>query len=535
MKHKIIGFILTSVFILANVGVLTACDPSASKENAPRNAEIVEIESVSISQNEIKIDKPRNYKLSKKSVSLDQKFYLFGLGKITYYVADVSKEKNIVNLSVESTRQCDFLHLSLFENDRYFYYYGILHDDVLGDLKERAANSASLSQSEAAVLLRQTDWYRRANDRATVTAANLPGDTQSSLELLMRYYTAKEEDSSEKDDPVATIVPRELFTEEGKKTGYNGMLGYYIDTLEWPKGSQRFLSEVLVWSNFVEVPAYNSESVVLETKPEFSGYYEYAPNGYAPISTPEDTIVQCEGYSHLSLKNISASVEVIPYNSYMTDGRFVDKDEYVWAVFETDDCLKFGENASLTGYSYVVAKGSRLSVTDKAHPFVEGALAVQSAEWLTAIELSGDQVVNFGYKDHHKHNYFLTTGFIAHFIADRTRHYELNGKRIVRYVKSRTSPDRFYAPDSHEDFYTERHRSRLNVQLCSSGTEVDAIKKLNVQFGVEIVDVDFVLLVRKEWDDGYTRRETYTGAKTELRMAVASFKKDIYYNESENV
>ena len=39
----------------------------------------------------------------------------------------------------------------------------------------------------------------------------------------------------------------------------------------------------------------------------------------------------------------------------------------------------------------------------------------------------------------------------------------------------------------------------------------------------------------KEWDDGYTRRETYTGAKTELRMAVASFKKDIYYNESENV
>lgn len=214
----------------------------------------------------------------------------------------------------------------------------------------------------------------------------------------------------------------------------------------------------------------------------------------------------------------------------MTDGRFVDKDEYVWAVFETDDCLKFGENASLTGYSYVVAKGSRLSVTDKAHPFVEGALAVQSAEWLTAIELSGDQVVNFGYKDHHKHNYFLTTDFIAHFIADRTRHYELNGKRFVRYVKSLTSPDRFYAPDSHEDFYTERHCSRLNVQLCSSGTEVDAIKKLNVQFGVEIVDVDFSSLILKEWYDGMYLK-TYTGKKNELSMATAAMTQDVFYTE----
>lgn len=62
-----------------------------------------------------------------------------------------------------------------------------------------------------------------------------------------------------------------------------------------------------------------------------------------------------------------------------------------------------------------------------------------------------------------------------------------------------------------------------------------ATKMVSFENRVEIVDVDFVLLVRKEWDDGYTRRETYTGAKTELRMAVASFKKDIYYNESENV
>ena len=535
MKNRIIGFILVSVFLFADIGILTACAPTVSKEDAPRDAKIVEIEDVKVFGNSIKIVEPGRYGLSKKSVILGYTFYRFPRSKTTYYVADVRTDKAVVNLSVESTRQCDFLHLALFEGTCYFYYYGIIHDDIFGNLKKNALSEATLSQNIASVLMRQTDWYRRANDRDTTTIEDLPGDTQSSLELLMRYYTAKEKDSSEKDDPVATIVPRELFTEEGKKTGYNGMLGYYIDTLEWPKGSQRFLSEVLVWSNFVEVPAYNSESVVLETKPEFSGYYEYAPNGYAPISTPEDTIVQCEGYSHLSLKNISASVEVIPYNSYMTDGRFVDKDEYVWAVFETDDCLKFGENASLTGYSYVVAKGSRLSVTDKAHPFVEGALAVQSAEWLTAIELSGDQVVNFGYKDHHKHNYFLTTGFIAHFIADRTRHYELNGKRFVRYVKSLTSPDRFYAPDSHEDFYTERHRSRLNVQLCSSGTEVDAIKKLNVQFGVEIVDVDFSSLILKEWDDGYTRRETYTGAKTELRMAVASFKKDIYYNERENV
>lgn len=535
MKNRIIGCILVSVFLFANIGILTACAPTESKENAPRDAKIVEIEDVKVSGNSIKIVEPGRYGLSKKSVPLGYTFYRFPRAKTTYYVADVRTDKAVVNLSVESTRQCDFLHLALFEGTRYFYYYGIIHDDIFGNLKENALSEATLSQNIASVLMRQTDWYRRANDRETTTIENLPGDTQSSLELLMRYYTAKEKNSSE-DDPVATIVPRELFTDEGKKTGYNGMLGYYIDTFEWPNGSKRFVSEVLVWSSFAVVPAFATELACIETKPEFSGYYEYADKGFSATATPADTIVSLEGASHLALKNIFSSVKVVPYNSYSSEGGLIDGDEFIYEVYAVSKGAKFGENATRTGYASVSASGSSLSVTENPHPFVQDALAVRSADWETAIEMIEDQIVNYGYNDRHKDSgHILDNSFLANFVANRLAHYEKNGNKFVRKVESLTSSDRYFTPENHEDFHLENHATQLKAYLLGTGTDMTATKMVSFENRVEIVDVDFVLLVRKEWDDGYTRRETYTGAKTELRMAVASFKKDIYYNESENV
>lgn len=351
----------------------------------------------------------------------------------------------------------------------------------------------------------------------------------------MRYYTAKEKNSSE-DDPVATIVPRELFTDEGKKTGYNGMLGYYIDTFEWPNGSKRFVSEVLVWSSFAVVPAFATELACIETKPEFSGYYEYADKGFSATATPADTIVSLEGASHLALKNIFSSVKVVPYNSYCSEGRLIDGDDFIYEVHAVNKGVKFGENATRTGYASVSASGSSLSVTENPHPFVQDALAVRSADWETAIEMIEDQIVNYGYNDRHKDSgHILDNSFLANFVANRLAHYEKNGNKFVRKVESMTSSDRYFTPENHEDFHLENHATQLKAYLLGTGTNMTATKMVSFENRVEIVDVDFVLLVRKEWDDGYTRRETYTGAKTELRMAVASFKKDIYYNESENV
>lgn len=81
MKNRMIGFILVSVFLFANIGILTACAPTVSKEDAPRDAKIVEIEDVKVSGNSIKIVDPGRYGLSKKSVNLGYTFYRFPPGE----------------------------------------------------------------------------------------------------------------------------------------------------------------------------------------------------------------------------------------------------------------------------------------------------------------------------------------------------------------------------------------------------------------------------------------------------------------------
>ena len=217
MKNRMIGFILVSVFLFANIGILTACAPTVSKEDAPRDAKIVEIEDVKVSGNSIKIVDPGRYGLSKKSVNLGYTFYRFPRAKTTYYVADVRTDKAVVNLSVESTRQCDFLHLALFEGTRYFYYYGIIHDDIFGNLKENALSEATLSQNIASVLMRQTDWYRRANDRETTTIEDLPGDAQSSSNCLCVIIRRKKKIRLKKTIPSRLLFLENFSRKKGKR------------------------------------------------------------------------------------------------------------------------------------------------------------------------------------------------------------------------------------------------------------------------------------------------------------------------------
>ena len=158
-------------------------------------------------------------------------FYKFSNSQTNYYVADLTEEQtSVINISIESWRRAEFLNIAFFEHGKYFYYYDILHDDVFGNIRQNAIDSTELDSDIASVIFRQTDWYRRVDDRKEATTESFQGDMQQSKVWLDSYYRAKQTDEKvprnksrsisstyAMDDPVVNIIPWYEFTKSVRK------------------------------------------------------------------------------------------------------------------------------------------------------------------------------------------------------------------------------------------------------------------------------------------------------------------------------
>lgn len=532
MKKKLLCCFLSCVLLTVCFSTVIIANRAAVTVygETERNETMIRLDEIEVSENGVTICNAEKYSLSFDFIPFDFIFYKFSNSQTNYYVADLTEEQtSVINISIESWRRAEFLNIAFFEHGKYFYYYDILHDDVFGNIRQNAIDSTELDSDIASVIFRQTDWYRRVDDRKEATTESFQGDMQQSKIWLDSYYRAKQTDEKvprnksrsisstyAMDDPVVNIIPWYEFTKKGTKTGNKGALGYYVDTYEVPENSGRFLSEVIVWSNYVETPNFSSDYAIAETLPEFSGYYAYAEKGYPPMETPVDAIVACEGRSHLAIKNVYSKIEVVPYNSYSLNGTFVDRDEYIFGMSAVNGGKKFGTDTSLTGCVSTVAGIASLMALTIPFPGVSGALSTALGALSTAFAIADNLItINNGIKESFS---VKENELSAYFIADRERHYILNGNKFVRAVDYQTSEDRYFGPSCHEDFYEQTVSTKFIAVLNNTGTELNATNKLKVVNSVDIIDIDFFAL--------------YPNKKNETFMQKASMTNEVYYSRA---
>ena len=285
------------------------------------------------------------------------------------------------------------------------------------------------------------------------------------------------------------IIPWYEFTKIGTKTGNKGALGYYVDTYEVPDRSGRFLSEVIVWSNYVETPNFSKDSAIIKTLPEFSGYYAYAEKGYPPMETPVDAIVACEGRSHLAIKNVHTKLQVVPYNSYSLNNVVTDLDEFIYSTLAENVGKKYGGDSNVTGSASMIVKIAGLAASLIPHPIVKTALSVTLNLISKAFEVADNAIK---YNNGIKESFNASSDYLyVNFVADRASHYAINGKKFVREVENTTASDRYFGPSCHEDFLDRTVNSKFTVNLFRGGTDLNSTQKLKVDTVVNIIDLDF--------------------------------------------
>lgn len=460
----------------------------------------------------------------KEPVVPDYNFYRYETNNTYFYVADLIEERSgLICLAIESRSNGNILHLAFYdeEEDAFTYYYESVEETFANAIKSIAIDSEESDDPNVSAIFASTRWYKHAFPQTEAEDFSVDNTLENSKQKLEQYYAAQEQAEAQlaqskesaalqlnaaggssvnevfatataagHDDTITIIIPRELFTRVGIKTGNDGALGYFVNTYEFPEGSGRFLSEALVWSHFYTVPTYESDDVILETVPDFSANFDYAKDGLMMTNTPTDTVRRLEDDSDLALNNITSRISVVPDNSYYIDGTFYDNDEYFFLMSGHNIGLAHPNSAgnNLGIWSVIAYIGSLVAKTIP-HPVIKTALSVALTFTSKGFSAYGDSIE---YNNGIANSYIpdqLNKTFSAYFVAARDRHYQINGQKFIRQIECCTPSDYYYGPGNHDEFENIESVSRLSAKLNTEGTNLYDAKKLAVYNSVDIIDL----------------------------------------------
>lgn len=459
----------------------------------------------------------------KEPVVPDYDFYRYETNNAYFYVADLIEERSgLICLAIESRSNGNILHLAFYdeEEDAFTYYYESVEESFANAIKSIAIDSEESDDPNVSAIFASTRWYKHAFPQTEAEDFSVDNTLENSKQKLEQYYAAQEQAEAQlaqskesaalqlnaaggsstnevfatataagHDDTITIIIPRELFTYAGKKTGNDGALGYFVDTYEYPEGSGRFVSEALVWSHFYTAPSYESDQLILITTPDFSANLEYAKNGYAPGATPVDTVRRMTNTCDLAIKNITSQITIIPNTSYYLNGTLFDNDEFIYAIEGLNAGAIYPDDSTNTGFASTIADALGLVSTALSFIDVTGAFATALGVASTALSLLDDIVgytngINEDFEPDNKH-------FTSNFIADRNRHYNINGNKFIRQIRSTTAPQIYFGPQDHLDFKETECYSELVAWLNTEGTNIYKSKKIQIINQVEIINMYF--------------------------------------------
>lgn len=239
----------------------------------------------------------------KEPVVPDYDFYRYETNNAYFYVADLIEERSgLICLAIESRSNGNILHLAFYdeEEDAFTYYYESVDESFANAIKSIAIDSEESDDPNVSAIFASTRWYKHAFPQTEAEDFSVDNTLENSKQKLEQYYAAQEQAEAQlaqskesaalqlnaaggsstnevfatataagHDDTITIIIPRDLFTYAGKKTGNDGSLAYFVNTYEFPEGSGRFLSEALVWSHYYFVPTYESDEAKLLTTVDF--------------------------------------------------------------------------------------------------------------------------------------------------------------------------------------------------------------------------------------------------------------------------
>ena len=371
-------------------------------------------------------------------------------------------------------------------------------------------------------------WYKHVLDSQIPQKHSTFSTLQDSKEKLKQYYTKKAQQDKNsllnrtctelqynstskqgcvelfstvlsQDDPIVDIIPREYFTSPGTNIGNNGSLGYYIITYEFPDGSNRFISDVLVWSQFYTTPTFESDAATLETIPELSGSYDYSKDGLSETFTPKDTVQFLNDFSSFALKNINTELTIVPINSTFENGLFIDRDEYFYEIIGETNGIIAPKDANITGFISIALSVASLVINPSIATVGLGALSIAFSVADSIITYDNGLKSSFEAKNQFSH---------MNFVADRNRHYVVNGNKFARQVSGKTAPEIYFGPNNHNDFRNLNASSSFTGYLNTEGTDLSATNKIIIQNTVDVV------YANTYWFFGTHMSETYYATYT---------------------
>lgn len=532
IKMAVFVCLFLSIFVGSSVSDVSAED-IANKISGSSN--LLQIEKIKFVNDEIVLYNNSKDKESKK-VSLDYDFYVYETVKGETFVADViGNSQSLINLSLEYNSNGYIINIAFYdkETEEYNYYFGEVDQKIMQKITSISQPSSVLDDNYAYLLHNSTKWYMATFDSSLVSDTDISISNYESDQLLQKYYNTKQNSDSNKtsvsangiiyqeilptesvivmsssnDDPVTLIIPRVKFTYPGKKTGSVGSFGYYVETIEWPENSDRYLSDIIVWSNTVFAPSYSSDLAKQITKPEFSGLYEYAEDGYYSTGTPVDEVQEVDDSSDLALRSLKSKITVEITNSYGNDTVEYDKDEYIYQMVATHNGYRYeGTGISTSGVVSATASIAGLALSAIAWPAIPVYFSLYLGGTSVAFyAIDGIESTNNGIRDsvNNDDDYFF-----ANFVADRDAHYDINGEKFVRKVEAVLDSNIYFAPQNHSDFSSLNTIYSFSAYLDREDTNSSDQKVLEYYSKVKVVDLEFY------WWFGQQKNETYKATKS---------------------
>lgn len=467
----------------------------------------------------------------KEPVVPDYDFYRYETNNAYFYVADLIEERSgLICLAIESRPNGNILHLSFYdeEEDAFTYYYESVDESIANSIKSIAIDSDLIETDKYSAIFESTMWYKHVLDSQIPQKHSTFSTLQDSKEKLKQYYTKKAQQDKNsllnrtctelqynstskqgcvelfstvlsQDDPIVDIIPREYFTSPGTNIGNNGSLGYYIITYEFPDGSNRFISDVLVWSQFYTTPTFESDAATLETIPELSGSYDYSKDGLSETFTPKDTVQFLNDFSSFALKNINTELTIVPINSTFENGLFIDRDEYFYEIIGETNGIIAPKDANITGFISIALSVASLVINPSIATVGLGALSIAFSVADSIITYDNGLKSSFEAKNQFSH---------MNFVADRNRHYVVNGNKFARQVSGKTAPEIYFGPNNHNDFRNLNASSSFTGYLNTEGTDLSATNKIIIQNTVDVV------YANTYWFFGTHMSETYYATYT---------------------
>lgn len=467
----------------------------------------------------------------KEPVVPDYDFYRYETNNAYFYVADLIEERSgLICLAIESRPNGNILHLSFYdeEEDAFTYYYESVDESIANTIKSIAIDSDLIETDKYSAIFESTMWYKHVLDSQIPQKHSTFSTLQDSKEKLKQYYTKKAQQDKNsllnrtctelqynstskqdcvelfstvlsQDDPIVDIIPREYFTSPGTNIGNNGSLGYYIITYEFPDGSNRFISDVLVWSQFYTTPTFESDAATLETIPELSGSYDYSKDGLSETFTPKDTVQFLNDFSSFALKNINTELTIVPINSTFENGLFIDRDEYFYEIIGETNGIIAPKDANITGFISIALSVASLVINPSIATVGLGALSIAFSVADSIITYDNGLKSSFEAKNQFSH---------MNFVADRNRHYVVNGNKFARQVSGKTAPEIYFGPNNHNDFRNLNASSSFTGYLNTEGTDLSATNKIIIQNTVDVV------YANTYWFFGTHMSETYYATYT---------------------